>query len=88
MTEEDFLAKFCEYCLQAPAYKPKELIQDFLANVHVKYKSVYWYKWEGREKEIAKEQVRFKLRDFIEHLELDEDSLDAKINSYVERILK
>lgn len=40
MNEKQFLLWFVQYCALAANYKPHELVDDFLANVHLKYEAV------------------------------------------------
>lgn len=93
MDEKEFLTKFLldqiNRNLFATDYSEKieEGIDEFLRIHHMKYKQVYFYEWEGKEKDIAREQVRLKLWEFVEHLQIDETSLETKIKAYIERIL-
>lgn len=93
MDEKEFLIKFLDFIDSAifnyvwPIEERDKAIDEFLRIHHMKYKEVYFYKWEGKEKEIIKEQVRVKLWDFLTHLGLDEDSIQKKIDSYTERIV-
>lgn len=57
MNEREFLEDFVNYCNQngyGSAYSQKEIIPDFLANVHIKY---YPTIWELIKKEDTWEQV-------------------------------
>lgn len=100
MDEKEFLTKFLldqiNRNLFATDYSEKieEGIDEFLRIHHMKYKQVYFYEWEGKEKDIVKEQVKIKLRDFADFLidgsglNYDYEKLEAKINAYIERTIK
>lgn len=97
MNEKEFLIKLLDYIDSAifnyvwPIEERDKAIDDFLRIHHMKYKEVYFYEWEGKEKDIMKEQVKHKLRDFVDFLVEDryfsEEHLQAKIDAYAERII-
>lgn len=95
MDEKEFLEKFLNYYFTISGEQVNDLdkidIDEFLRIHHMKYKAVYFYEWAGKERDIMKDQVRHKLRDFIDFLVEDryfsEEHLQAKINAYIERII-
>lgn len=92
MDEKEFLIKFIK------TFAPKEeehnsgsdeylsaYVNDFLIEHHKNYKQVYWYKVGVSEREQVKEQVKIKLREFLEFLPitLDSNYQDIIIDAYL-----
>lgn len=90
MNEKEFLIQFINYLSDRfyGLYSSPIIftyVEEFLTEIHKRYKSVYFYKWQGKEQEIIQEQVRYKLKDFLDYLDLplDTEYLEAKIDGYV-----
>lgn len=89
MDEEQFLNKFLSEVDTAimgftQGAKDRE-IKDFLIEHHKNYGQVYWYKKEISMQEQIKDQVRSKLREFVDALPIpfDEDFIVAFIECYI-----
>lgn len=88
MDEKQFLKLFADFLQERDLHLENELqkkIEDFLIEHHKTYKSVWWYKWIGKERELEKAQARITLNNFISYLDihLDEEYLDAKIDEWL-----
>ena len=85
MNEREFLLWFIQYCALAANYKPYELVDDFLANVHVKYEQVQFLEKKSVTVQGARELAKIKMLDFLRFagIEAEPELVKTKLDIYL-----